>query len=95
MSNFPAISDRSAWLGSELADDPSWIYHFTPPELDELDAAMRSFVNRGVPLEQMRYEDFPLPTLGPTLQQCLAETGAASCCCAACRCSTTATARRP
>src|SRR5262245_46769812 len=69
----PIINGRSAWRGSDLAKDRSWIYEFTPEQLAELDAALQSVLARGLPLLQIKREDFPLPKLAPVLQQQLAE----------------------
>jgi hypothetical protein len=67
------VSDPSGWLGSEIARDRSWIHHLTAAHLDELDAALRSVVARGLQLEHTARADFPLPTLGPKLASLLEE----------------------
>lgn len=63
----------TAWLGSELVRERSWIYVFCPTELGELDAALRGVLSRSIALETIRREDFPLPTLGPKLLEHLRE----------------------
>lgn len=53
------VGGRAAWFGRDLRDRPDeWTWELTPAEVDEIDAALRA-------------EDpsFPLPTLGPKLQQ--------------------------
>ena len=69
----PIIAGRSAWHGSELAKDRSWIYTFSAAELDELDAALQHVLAKGTPLLQITRDDFPLPQLAPVLAQQLAE----------------------
>lgn len=67
------VNDRSAWLGSDLAKDQSWIVTFTPAELADLDTALRDVVRKKLPLEAVDRETFPLPTLAPRLAQVLTE----------------------
>jgi len=67
------VSDPSGWFGSELAQDRSWIHHLTAVDLGELDAALRSAVAKGIPLERVQQADFMLPSLGPKLASMLDE----------------------
>src|SRR6185369_5063542 len=89
----PIINDRSAWRGSELAKDRSWITTFSQAELDELDAALQGVLAKNIPLLEITRDDFPLPRLAQysrsTLPSCIPV--AASSCCAAFRCASTAT----
>jgi len=73
MQAFAQVGDLSAWLGSELARDRSWIHHLTATDIEELDAALRGVISRGLPLERVRRADFPLPRLGPKLALMLEE----------------------
>jgi hypothetical protein len=73
MQAFAEVSDPSDWLGSELVCDPSWIHHLTTADIEELDAALRGVNARGLRLERVQREDFPLPTLGPKLALMLDE----------------------
>lgn len=61
------------WHGSDLRHDQSWIRHFTPDELDELDAALRRIQRRGLALPAVQREDFPLPSLEGVFEELLAE----------------------
>jgi hypothetical protein len=78
-SNFnlpPAISGPSAWYGPEMAGSGEWLYRLSEAEIGEVDLAMRKVAMRtaaGAALEvaAMGPDDFPLPTLGPRLQQLL------------------------
>lgn len=72
-SRIAAVITDAAWLGCELANNRSWIYHFSPAELGELDSALRGVVSREIALESIRRDDFPLPTLGPRLREHLRE----------------------
>jgi hypothetical protein len=67
------VTDRSAWRGPDLADDPSWIYTLSAAESAELDGALRSFQARGLPLAAMTRAHFPLPGFGTTLARHLDE----------------------
>lgn len=54
-----------------MEKDQSWIFHFTPTDLAELERATADLAARGLgPLEFGR-QDFPLPTLGPKLKRLL------------------------
>jgi hypothetical protein len=69
----PVINDRSAWSGSSLADDRSWVYEFRADELAEIDAALKHVTEKRIPMFEIRREDFPLPRLAPVLAKQLAE----------------------
>jgi hypothetical protein len=73
MQVFAQVSDPSAWLGSELARDRSWIHQLTAADVEELDRALRGVIVRGLRLESVRRSDFPLPALGPKLVSMLDE----------------------
>ncbi len=67
------MRDPSAWRGPELADDPRWIVTLSDAEIADLDRALRGFQARGVPLEAMTRENFPLPVFGAPLARHLDE----------------------
>ena len=67
------IDHPSAWMGCDLANDPSWIAMFAESDLAELDAALREVKQRGLALAQIDRAAFPLPTLAPKLAGHLAE----------------------
>ena len=59
-----AIQGPAAWRGAELAKRPeSWTRELDTSEIDELQAACCAVRARGLPLGEIRREDFPLPTL--------------------------------
>jgi hypothetical protein len=55
----------SAWQGAELAKSEEWIRHFSDDERRELDTALSRV--RGRDLLTIGRADFPLPALGPVL----------------------------
>ena len=63
----PTLAAKAAWKGSELAQDSTWIQHFAPADLAELDAALKAVRARGLPDEALTQAEFPLPGLGPKL----------------------------
>lgn len=67
------IGGPSAWTGPGLASDVRWIRPFADAELAEIDAAMRSVLERGIGIPRITKDDFPLPQLGPRLEALRAE----------------------
>lgn len=65
------IEGRSAWRGSELRNDDSWIYVLPQSAIDDIDAALPQA--RELELTAIRRDDFPLPSLAPALAQILEE----------------------
>ena len=62
------ITGPSAWYGSELTTrHKEWIRPFSAIELNELDTAMRGIKERGLGIVDISQDDFPLPILGPAL----------------------------
>jgi hypothetical protein len=53
----------AAWRGAELSRDESWIVQLSPGQVTALDEARAAVRGRGLPLEAMGREDFPLPAL--------------------------------
>ena len=66
----PLVEGPSAWIGAEMkARAAEWTYRLSPAELDEIDAAVAAVRARGLDLADIGRDDFPLPTLGPTLDR--------------------------
>jgi len=63
------ILGRVAWRGDELAASSDWIRILTTPELNELDAALRSVQGRGLAWRDMTREDFSIPRLAVSLAE--------------------------
>ncbi|KAJ5351396.1 hypothetical protein N7452_000370 [Penicillium brevicompactum] len=56
------------WEGSEVVKGENWIYHLKDAELEEVDAALKSFKALNLSLGNINESTFPLPTLRPTLR---------------------------
>ncbi len=68
------IEGPSAWIGSEMRGrHAEWTYQLSPSDIAEIEAALRSVRARGLDIADIRRADFPLPTLGPTLERLRAE----------------------
>lgn len=64
----PEIVGLSAWYGPAMQADRSWLEHFAPAEIAEIEAATRALAdNPAVNMAALRANDFPLPTLAPRL----------------------------
>jgi hypothetical protein len=74
-NRFPSepVVHPSAWVGPAIATDPSWIYRLGEADLAEVAAAVRDVRQRGIPLEEVRREDFRLPTFSKPLAGLLRE----------------------
>ena len=53
----------AVWHGSDLVDDESWIRVFTLDEIEEIEGAMRVVQRKGLKIEEINREQFPLPSL--------------------------------
>ena len=67
------ITGPAAWYGPGLAHQRDWIETLSPPEIEELDRAIRCLAERDTDLTAIRAADFPLPTLAPRLRRILGE----------------------
>src|SRR5262245_15439602 len=67
------VRHASAWYGSDLTKDNSWLMHLSPTDLVEIKAAVESVKARGLSLGQVDRIAFPLPTLRPKLVDYLEE----------------------
>ncbi|OGE56231.1 hypothetical protein PENARI_c003G04140 [Penicillium arizonense] len=56
------------WEGKDVEKRDDWIYQLKDGELDEIDAALKSFKALNLPLGHINQSTFPLPTLRPTLR---------------------------
>lgn len=59
------LQTPDAWMGRDLAGDPSWRYVFTADDIAELLTA-RDHAS-GKPMRQWSRADFPLPTMSPRI----------------------------
>jgi len=69
----PAIRDRSAWYGANLAQCTDWIEHLVEVEIAELEGAVHRLEESRSDLASITANDIQLPTLGPRLQRLLEE----------------------
>ena len=67
------IAGPSAWRGPSLAQRDDWIWHWSPAQIAEIDAAIRHFKATGVAMPDISPETFPLTTLKPALGAILNE----------------------
>jgi len=67
------VAGPSVWHGRDLQPRTDWIRTFSGAELAEMDAAVRAFKTSGAPLTGISPARFPLPLLGPSLGEILAE----------------------
>jgi hypothetical protein len=58
---YKAIGAPFAWKGADLQHATDWIRRFTPAELAELDAALRSVKEKALEWSEITRDDFPLP----------------------------------
>jgi hypothetical protein len=73
-SSRPPIEGTSAWIGADMRGrQAEWTYRLSPPEVAEIEAALRSVQARGLDIADIRREHFPLPTLGRVLDRLRAE----------------------
>src|SRR3979490_2526061 len=64
------IDGPSAWVGADMRQrEAEWSYRLSPAEVAEIEAAVQAVRARGLDLAEIHREDFPLPTLGPLLDQ--------------------------
>lgn len=61
------IGGPSAWRGDAMARTEEWIVRLTPAHVAEVDAALACVRAAGRDIASVRRDDFPLPSLGPTL----------------------------
>ena len=68
------IEGPSAWIGADMRGrEAEWGYRLSPPEIAEIEMAVKAAQARRLDIADIRREDFPLPTLGPVLDRLRAE----------------------
>ena len=65
------VSDRSAWRGSQLQGDASWIYSLSEAAIKDIDAVLPRV--KDLELTSIRQHDFPLPSIASELSSVLTE----------------------
>ena len=67
MEEVQPLETHANWTTSDVADSGLWTYRWSPSDIAEIEAAL-VFARSKVKVRlDMRKEDFPLPTLTPTL----------------------------
>ena len=66
-----AMNVIAAWRGASMRERTDWIYDLTAADREDLDAALAGVRTRGLDIPAIGKKDFPLPRLGPSLQQLL------------------------
>lgn len=71
------VDEPSVWLANEYRDSDGWTFHFTDAHVRELSDALSHVRSRRLSGTQFTKDDFPLPMLGPLLddQRDLLENG--------------------
>lgn len=67
------ITGPSAWKGSQLRDQQDWIQRLTDRQIAELEDAVAHSKKDRIALIELTREVFPLPTLGPLLDELRAD----------------------
>ncbi len=68
------IEGPAAWIGADMRKrEAEWSYRLSPSDIAEIETALKLVQARGLDIAEIRREDFPLPTLGPVLDQLRAE----------------------
>jgi hypothetical protein len=62
-----SVETPAAWRGSILAASEEWVVRLTRPQIAELEAASTRARERGLPLEALTRDDFPLPQLSSAI----------------------------
>ena len=64
------ITGPSAWRGSQLANDPSWVVSLSAEVLAEIDQGLQQLQSRKLRYPDFSAADFPLNSTANLLQQC-------------------------
>ena len=67
------VEGPEVWSGAELTGSEAWIYRLSPPDIEELAAAVRQTMERQLSIMAIGKVDFVLPRLGPVLADILDE----------------------
>ena len=61
------VVDPAEWRAEDLEASGAHLFHLTPEDLDDLDAAIRRVEARALPILDLKAADFELPVFGPKL----------------------------
>jgi hypothetical protein len=65
----PEQTGPAAWYGPDMARRDEWLMTLGAADIAEIEAAMAPLAGREADIAAITARDFPLPTLGPTLQR--------------------------
>jgi hypothetical protein len=68
MTQLRKVGGKAAWRGPDITNSDEWKYHLSEAQRAEILAALRHYQKTGVAQLDATQADFPLPTVGPTLQ---------------------------
>jgi hypothetical protein len=60
---------QASWTGPEMARSQDWIYRFSEPDLEEIEAAVAGVQGRGLDILNIDRRDFALPRLADRLRE--------------------------
>jgi alpha-ketoglutarate-dependent taurine dioxygenase len=63
------VTDATAWKGSELRSDTSWLHHLSEQEIEEIDHSFREVQRRGLSWGHFGKEHFPLRAMAARLAE--------------------------
>src|SRR5262249_54172644 len=61
------LDSPAAWRGADLRNGENWIVRLTPDQIDELERAADAVAARGLTLDRVRRDDFPLPNVATVI----------------------------
>lgn len=61
------ITGPAAWKGPDIANDTSWVHHWTPDALAVIDAALAQLKAKGLVFPKFGKDDFPIHALAADL----------------------------
>jgi hypothetical protein len=73
MTAIHEIHGPADWTGDEMREQSDWMIELQPGHVDELTAALNDVDRPGLELIDIAKSDFPLPTLGPVLEDMVDE----------------------
>ena len=67
---FDIIDEPGAWIGSEIQNNPTWIYHIDEDAIREIDEALGRLKDNKIAIP-FSPDDFPLPSFKRKLKHIL------------------------
>jgi len=67
------VEGPAAWHGRDLENSAEWLETLSDAEIEEVLSAVEAIDNAGIAMLDVTRDNFPLPTLGPRLQQLATE----------------------